>query len=312
MQQFCHAMCEIRSRWGYCGPVPQIEDSPPPRPSDVVALRVREHRDLHGMTQGDLARRLRDEFGWSGDRTIVARIESKKRAVTVNDLFDLSAALDTSPVLLLTPLDESEPMAPTVWRTMTSNRVRAWVNDEVRLWEQDKAGFQLSSKTAWAMTLASRKEMERLSDLLVAIYGVERIDDVDPSAELPERKRAEAELVELRIDVAWHRHHWESGIGSWPYTDLGDHLRTLEANPLTAYAKSRELWGHNPTEELIDRRAETESRQIETAEDSRTALVANVDVVRSVVADLASAIAESVRSRSRAATETPSDFKPPA
>ena len=99
------------------------------RPQVIVARRVREERQRLGWSQKDLAGRLH-ELGWydKGDQQpTIARIESGKRAVPIDELFALAAALETSPVYLLTPLDDDELVAVTPSKTIPANAARAWL-----------------------------------------------------------------------------------------------------------------------------------------------------------------------------------------
>jgi transcriptional regulator with XRE-family HTH domain len=98
------------------------------RPQSIVARRVKEERKRLGWTQKDLARRLAElGHGNEDQQPTIARIESGKRTVPIDELFALAAALETSPVYLLTPLDESELVAVTPRVTIPANAARAWL-----------------------------------------------------------------------------------------------------------------------------------------------------------------------------------------
>lgn len=271
-------------------PADETTDAADRSPSAVVAARVREHREALGQTQAMLAVRLRDQFGWNVDRTIVARIEARKRAVGVDDLFLLAAALDTSPSLLLTPSDESELMWPTPWRAVTANRTRAWIAGEVRMWEQDHERFADHVSMAWQRTTASEAELDRLAGILAAVHGVESVEDIDPDVTLAEKPQADSEVLRLRFEVAYRRHNWESHVGEWPWTNIGADLATLEANSVEAAAAARRLWGTDALTEIHRRRSEHAEDAVTSAEEAAASLRTIVTSALDVVAELASAV----------------------
>ena len=259
-------------------------------PSAVVATRVREHREALGLTQAGLATRLAEEFRWSVDRTVIARIESRKRAVTVDDLLVLAAALDTSPSLLLTPQDESDLMWPTPRRAMTANRTRAWIAGEVRVWEQDADHFESHMRDAWRRSKASEAELDRIAGLLAAVHGVESVEDIDPEADLPEKQQADSEVLRLRFEVAYRRFNWESYVGEWPWTAVGDELAALEKNAAAAAAAARNLWGSDALAEIHRRLEEHADESVTTAEEAAASLHRIVTTGLAVIAELSAAV----------------------
>lgn len=270
-----------------------MDDAVPPdhgSPSAVVARRVREHREALGLTQADLATRLAEEFRWSVDRTVIARIESRKRAVTVDDLLVLAAALDTSPSLLLTPQDESDLMWPTPWRAMTANRTRAWIAGDVRLWEQDVDHFESHMRDAWRRSKDSEAELDRIAGLLAAVHGVESVEDIDPEADLPEKQRADSEVLRLRFEVAYRRFNWESYVGEWPWTTVGDELAALEKNAAAAAAAARKLWGSDALTEIHRRLEEHADESVTTAEEAEASLHRIVTTCLAVIAELSAVV----------------------
>jgi transcriptional regulator with XRE-family HTH domain len=89
----------------------------------VLGERVRMQRGQLGWTQAQLADAL-TEHGWPVDPTAVVRIEKGERAVQVEQLLVLAAALGTTPSDLLTP---DHPGTLTVGtREVTEGRVEAW------------------------------------------------------------------------------------------------------------------------------------------------------------------------------------------
>ena len=61
------------------------------------------------MSQQGLADRL-NQLGARVDRSVVAKVESGKRAVSLEDAFRFALALDVAPVHLLVPIDSDEPI----------------------------------------------------------------------------------------------------------------------------------------------------------------------------------------------------------
>lgn len=73
-------------------------------PSDVLAVNVRSVRSLRRLTQTDLAERMVD-LGWEKwSRAAVSEVERSGRSVTVDELFALAAALETTVAVLLDPM----------------------------------------------------------------------------------------------------------------------------------------------------------------------------------------------------------------
>ncbi len=97
-----------------CHYVVVTENTSAPRPSDVIASRVRQLRDERGWS----ARRLAEECAKVGAPELtpsaIANIESgrrgdegeRRRQVTAEELIALAIALDVSPAHLLAPADE--------------------------------------------------------------------------------------------------------------------------------------------------------------------------------------------------------------
>lgn len=111
-------------------------------PGHVFSRRVFEARKRHGWHQKDLAARL-VEIGYVDEtgrpiisRPTLAKIETNDRAVTIEDLLAIAAALDVAPVHLLVPLEDVEPHDPELPVTLQVTRglpavptfvARAWI-----------------------------------------------------------------------------------------------------------------------------------------------------------------------------------------
>ena len=103
------------------------------RPAQVAARRVVEARESRGWSQAELARRL-EEIGYPKSASTLSKLESGSyRNVSLDDAFALAAALGLSPVHLLTPLDDQEPVAVTPRLTLDAWLVRAWVRGDAAI-----------------------------------------------------------------------------------------------------------------------------------------------------------------------------------
>jgi transcriptional regulator with XRE-family HTH domain len=92
----------------------------------TTATQIRAYRTRLGMSQQDLADRL-NQLGARVDRTVVAKVESGKRAVSLEDAFRFALALHVAPVHLLVPTDSDEPihLAPNL--DAPPHEIRAWI-----------------------------------------------------------------------------------------------------------------------------------------------------------------------------------------
>ena len=79
-----------------------------------------------GMSQQGLAERM-NQLGARTDRSVVAKVESGRRAISLEDVFRYALALDVAPVHLIVPIDSTEPihLAPNL--EAAPHEVRAWI-----------------------------------------------------------------------------------------------------------------------------------------------------------------------------------------
>lgn len=73
--------------------------------AEIVPQRIREARAAHSWTQSDLADQL-SRVGITIDRAVIARIEKRQRKIRLDEFIAFAAALDVSPVFLLSPRPE--------------------------------------------------------------------------------------------------------------------------------------------------------------------------------------------------------------
>jgi transcriptional regulator with XRE-family HTH domain len=268
-------------------------------------MRVREHRELRSLTQAQLADRLRDEFQWGVDRSMLARIESGERQVNIDELFKLAAVLDTTPVLLMTPADESALMAPTPWRSMTSSRARAWITDQVRMWEQDADRYKVATDLAWRRSLDFQAEVTRLLSKIAALHGEERIEDVQLDVELPPKAAAAVAVLEMQLELATQHHNWITHVGPWEWPDPSDRLALLESHPLFTQQAAFELYGRDASAEIQARHDDAKPPTITTGDGAADRVRGLVEHGLDVVEELAAAVSARVAS-TRPRRERPS------
>lgn len=94
------------------------------KPGDVFGEQVRRHRDRRGWTQRDLCQMIEKRVGATIDPATLARLEKGQRRVSLDEACILAVVLDTPLMVLMWPIDESEPVsvAPGVevapWRAL--------------------------------------------------------------------------------------------------------------------------------------------------------------------------------------------------
>jgi transcriptional regulator with XRE-family HTH domain len=116
------------------------------RPSEFVGPQVRSFRRRREWLQADLVARL-EELGFRGWRqSKIAKIENgEAKRLPLDEVFELAAALDVSPLYLFTPGDKETPLpevqlGPKISRPAAF--VREWVQGGLPLFdpEEDPAG----------------------------------------------------------------------------------------------------------------------------------------------------------------------------
>jgi transcriptional regulator with XRE-family HTH domain len=97
-------------------------------PREIFGERVRTLRTTRKWRQEDLADRLA-AFGMPFERASVAKLEGgvRTRGATVDELFAFAAALDVSPIALLVPPSDAEPVLFTPAFEATAGDIREWM-----------------------------------------------------------------------------------------------------------------------------------------------------------------------------------------
>jgi transcriptional regulator with XRE-family HTH domain len=109
----------------------------------TAARRVRYLRERLGWSQRDLADRLRN-LGAPIDRASVARLETGKRGLSVDEAMRLAAALNVAPVHLLVDPDGDEPVQATPTDQLTPAEARDWIRGAMPLVSQDPRGYRMN------------------------------------------------------------------------------------------------------------------------------------------------------------------------
>jgi transcriptional regulator with XRE-family HTH domain len=106
----------------------------------TASRRVRFLRERLGWTQQDLADRLR-RLGAPIDRASVARLETSKRGLSVDEAMRLAAALNVAPVHLFVDPDGDEPLQVTPADELTPAEARRWIRGGLPLIGQDPRAY---------------------------------------------------------------------------------------------------------------------------------------------------------------------------
>lgn len=164
-------------------------------PSQEMAARVRTVRIRKGWTS---QQKLADELGKLGyevDRSAIARLETGKRGVHVDEAFALAAALEVSPLSLMLPSAPGEPVAVAPEMTVTSAEARAWARGESPLPGQDQRFFEQEAPEFWVEVGALQR--------VPGLYGA--VDRLAEALQADDRKAALRALAVLEAEVARQR-----------------------------------------------------------------------------------------------------------
>lgn len=106
-------------------------------PNEVIAERLSDLRRRRGWNQRELSDALA-AAGLKLDPPTVNRIERGKRQVRVDEVFVLALVFDTTPLHLLLPVGETEPMEFVPGQVFDSGDVWPWVMGNAPLPGMDK------------------------------------------------------------------------------------------------------------------------------------------------------------------------------
>jgi len=141
-------------------------------PLEVVGQTVKLRREQVGLTQADLATALA-EHGMNVDSTAVVRIEHGQRALRIDQLLALAAALDTTPAhLLAPPYGHSLTVGDT---ELSAPQVLAW-------FAGDPDARHRTARVALSEVVTSSDSRRLMAEVLSGIQhladGIDRKDDV--------------------------------------------------------------------------------------------------------------------------------------
>jgi transcriptional regulator with XRE-family HTH domain len=135
-----------------------------PTPGEVFARRIREVRSRRGLSQQTVVERLRALGIEKMDQTIVSRIESGARRVTLDEALALALALDVSPVSLYLPHGEEERVRLTPGRVEDAETAWAWATAREPLPDMHAETFYAERSEAARMTDARAALVARLHE----------------------------------------------------------------------------------------------------------------------------------------------------
>jgi transcriptional regulator with XRE-family HTH domain len=114
------------------------------RPSEAfvrnMILTRRQKLDENGRpwSQKRLAAELK-RIGSPLDEAAIAKLETDRRRLTLDDALEIAAALDVSPAYLFTPQEEGSEVKIAPRKKQTAQEVREWVRGEGPLTDTDAA-----------------------------------------------------------------------------------------------------------------------------------------------------------------------------
>src|SRR5581483_6188542 len=141
------------------------------RPAEVFAARVREARTRRDWTQQTLCERL-EELGFPMDRASLARLETGKRGVSLEEFTAIAAALGTAPANMLIPLDDECDVEISSEHVLPPADARRWVRgdqplaatDEKTYFDVEVPTFEQRSRRRFPEATALRQDLAALAD----------------------------------------------------------------------------------------------------------------------------------------------------
>jgi transcriptional regulator with XRE-family HTH domain len=128
----------------------------------VIAQQIKALRHKRGTSQQELAKRIRET------QSTVARIESGRRAITVEELLRIAAALDVAPVELLAGSFEPADVPVLGQLRLSPREARRWIrgdspipnSDEQAYFENTSAEVALERRELLAEIMDHRNRLE--------------------------------------------------------------------------------------------------------------------------------------------------------
>lgn len=114
----------------------------------MVAERTKHFRTQRGWNQPELAERMRKAGHKGWNRSIVANLESGRRAtVTIDEVFSLAHVLDVPPLMLVIPLGIDEKFYVTPAVTFDTEHVFYWAKGEIA--RLDRSAADMTAALSW-------------------------------------------------------------------------------------------------------------------------------------------------------------------
>jgi transcriptional regulator with XRE-family HTH domain len=142
----------------------------PMTPTQVFGLRVRAARENLRLTQQELVDRL-SELGQKMDRSTLNRLERghPSASAALDKVFTIAAALDVSPVELITPVTGFLPVAVTPTLVVPAQLTRAWMESRAALPPRSVSWAELSESELKDLVWRERtRGMEPIAAALMA------------------------------------------------------------------------------------------------------------------------------------------------
>lgn len=172
------------------------------KPSDVAGQQIAWLRERKGWTQVDLAERLGEDFGVVVDPATVARIETGKRGLSLDETFLFAAALDAPPSLLMLPLGTGDDVAVTPTTTVHPWLAYCWLTGEGPLTNSDRYAVRLQEQHETRVPLRLYRRLQRLQETVHSAHAgmkaTTRVDNED------EWQRQRDRFTEALRDLAEH------------------------------------------------------------------------------------------------------------
>jgi transcriptional regulator with XRE-family HTH domain len=184
------------------------------RPSRVVGRQVKRLRERQGISAQRLADRCAELGAPAINRSVVANIESRREAVSVDELMVLAAALNTPPMLLVAPLGDEQKVAVTPKTVVHPHLLLDWMTGDAPLcntnrtarthpWSDEGApDWREASLPIWMFRqLGKYQDMARLADVAwladVSAPGADDAFSAGSAANRDKALRALAQHIEV-------------------------------------------------------------------------------------------------------------------
>jgi transcriptional regulator with XRE-family HTH domain len=171
-------------------------------------------RGRRGLTADQLANRCQELGATRIDRSVIAKIESRARNVSLDEAIALAAALDIALIHLISPMDDNQEVAVTPELLVPAPAFRAWVRGQEPLPGQEDKPFRTEVPASeWRqrsarIAAAQRGEAGARRRLRVANAKADLI--LEELGQLPRiawdpASRVQEQKLEARLDVAYDR-----------------------------------------------------------------------------------------------------------